>query len=115
MARQKADAIIIVVGAVTSFHRRQLIELAGERKLPTVCWRQELVQVRCLMSYGADRMHMVNRAAGYVIKILKGAKPADLPIEQPERIEIALNLKTADALGITIPSSILLRATKVIE
>jgi putative ABC transport system substrate-binding protein len=115
MAQQQAEAIIMVVGPVTSLHRRQLIELAGARRLPTVCWRQELVEVGCLMSYGADRSHMVNRAAGFVAKILRGAKPANLPVEQPARIEIALNLKTAKALGITIPPSILLRATRVTE
>ncbi len=115
MAQQRAEAVIMVAGRVISLHRRQLIALAGERKLPTICWRHGVVRAGCLMSYGADRSHMVNRAAGYVAKILQGAKPADLPVERPATIEIALNLKTAKALGITIPPSILLRATRVIE
>lgn len=115
MARQHVDAIIMVASPITSVHRRQLIELAGARKLPTICWRQEVVQVGCLMSYAPDRNDIINLAAGYVAKILRGAKPANLPVEQPASMEIALNLKTAKVLGITIPPSILLRATQVIE
>jgi putative ABC transport system substrate-binding protein len=115
MAQQHASAVIMVPGRVISLHRRQLIELAVARKLPTICWRQGVVRVGCLMSYGADRDQMVNRAAGYVAKILRGAKPGDLPVEQPATFEMAINFKTAKALGITIPLSILLQATKVIE
>ncbi len=115
MAQQHASAVIMVTGRIISLHRRQLIELAVARKLPTICWRLALVRNGCLMSYGADRSHMVHRAAGYVAKILRGAKPADLPVERPSKFVLAVNLKTAKVLGITIPQSILLLATKVIE
>ena len=115
MAQQHASAVIMVTGRIISLHRRQLIELAVARKLPTICWRPALVRNGCLMSYGADRSHMVHRAAGYVAKILRGAKPADLPVERPSKFVLAVNLKTAKALGITIPQSIMLLATKVIE
>lgn len=115
MAQQRAAAVIMVAGPVISLHRRRLIKLANERKLPTICWRRGVVRAGCLMSYGADRRQMVNRAAGYVAKILRGAKPGDLPVEQPTKFQFVLNLKTAKALGIEFPRSILLRAMEVIE
>ncbi len=115
MARQRADALIMIPGRVTGGNRRQLIALAGTRRIPVVCWRPALVRLGCLMSYGANRAQVVRRSASYVARILRGAKAADLPIEQPTKFEFVLNLKTAKALGITFPPSILLRATEVIE
>jgi len=115
IARERAEAVIMVAGRVISTHQRQLLKLAVERKLPTICWRRGVVRAGCLISYGADRKRLVQRAAGYVAKILQGAKPADLPVQRPTSFGIAINLKTANALGMSIPPSILLRATNVIE
>lgn len=115
IARQRAEAVIMVAGRVISTHQRQLLRLASGRKLPTVCWRRGVVRAGCLISYGADRKHLVKRAAWYVRRILEGARPADLPVQRPNRFEIAINLKTARTIGITIPPSVLLRATKAVE
>ena len=115
MARERADALIMVVDRLIATHRRQLIGLAARRKLPTMCWRPAMARDGCLMSYGADRSAMVRRSASYVAKILRGSNPAEMPIEQPTKFGLAVNLKTAKALGITFPPSILLRATEVIE
>ena len=115
MARQRAGALIMVAGPVVATHRRRIFALAGARKIPTICWRPAMVRDGCLMSYGADRGQMVRQAAGYVVKILRGARPADLPVHRSARLKFVVNLKTAEALGITIPPSILLRATEVIE
>ncbi len=115
IAHARADALIMLPGRVTGGSRRQLIALASSRKIPVVCWRPAMVRLGCLMSYGADRAQVVRRSASFVARILRGAKAADLPIEQPTKFEFVLNLKTAKALGITFPPAILLRATKVIE
>ncbi len=115
IARAGAGALIMIPGRVTGSHRRRLIALANRWKLPTLCWRRGLAHLGCLMSYGANRSDLVRRSASYVAKILMGAKPADLPIERPAKFDLAINLKTAKTLGITIPPSILLRATEVIE
>ena len=115
MAGGRAGAVIMLVGRVTGAHRRRFIALATAQNLPTMCWRPAMVRDGCLMSYGADRGHMVHRAAAYVAKILKGANPAELPVEQPTRFDLAINLKTAKTLGVTFPPSILLRATEVVE
>ncbi len=115
MADARADALIMFPGRVTGGNRRELIALAGKKKIPTMCWRQDLARLGCLMSYGANRAQMVRRSASYVTRILRGAKAADLPIEHPTKFDFVINLKTAKALGITVPPSILLRATEVIE
>jgi putative ABC transport system substrate-binding protein len=115
MVHQRAEAVIMVAGRVISTNHKRLLALTIERKLPTVCWRSGVVRSGCLMSYGADRGHLVSLAAVYIGKILRGAKPTDLPVQQPDKFELAINLKTAKALGIAFPPSILLRATKVIE
>src|SRR5205823_11005909 len=86
-----------------------------KRRLPVVGWNSDLAQSGALFSYGASGFDIGRRAAGYVDKILKGTKPADLPVEQPTKFEFVINLKTAKALGLTIPPSILLRADQVIE
>ncbi len=115
MARARVDALIMLPGRVTGGNRRQLIALAGQNKIPTMCWRPALVRLGCLMSYGADRAQMVRRSASYVVRILSGAKAADLPVERPTKLDFVLNMKTAKTLGIALPPSILLRATEVIE
>jgi putative ABC transport system substrate-binding protein len=89
--------------------------LAVRNRLPTIAGLREYVDAGGLMSYGADFPDLYRRAATYIDKILKGAKPADLPIEQPTKFEFVMNMKTAKALGITIPPSLLLRADEVIQ
>ncbi len=115
MAQARADALILVVDRLIAVHRRQRIGVAVKQNLPTMCWRPAMARDGCLMNYGADRSAMVRRSAAYVAKILRGANPAEIPIEQPTKFGLAINLKTAKALGITIPPLILLQATKVIE
>ncbi len=96
-------------------HRRRLADLAVRNRLAWIAPDREYAEAGCLMSYGADRNDLVRRAATYVDKILKGAKPADLPVEQPTKFELIVNMKTAKALGLTIPQSVLLRVDQVIE
>jgi putative ABC transport system substrate-binding protein len=91
------------------------VALAAKHKLPAVFQRSDWTKAGGLISYGADRLEPFRRAAGYVDRILKGAKPADLPVEQPTKFELVINLKTAKALGLTIPASLLGRADEVIE
>jgi putative tryptophan/tyrosine transport system substrate-binding protein len=95
--------------------QKRIAELAMRNGVPSMCTFKEQVEVGGLLSYGPDIAVNSRRAAGYVDKILKGAKPADLPVEQPTKFELFINLKTATALGITIPQSVLLRADEVIE
>jgi putative ABC transport system substrate-binding protein len=95
--------------------RTRLGELMRKRRLPGMCTLREYAEAGCLMSYGVDFTDTYRRAAGLVDKILKGAKPADLPVEQPTEFEFVINLKTAKALGLTIPPSLLQRAHQVIE
>ncbi len=115
MVRERANALIIVQSAFTLFHRRQLLDLAVRNRLPMVCEGSEWAPDGCLMTYGPDRDDAIRRAAGLVDRILKGAKPADLPVEQPTKFELIINLKTAKALGLTIPQTLLQRADQVIE
>ena len=96
-------------------HRRVLIKLAAAFRLPTFYEFKEYVQDGGLMSYGPSIPDMYRRAASYVDRILKGAKPSDLPIERPSKFELAINLKTATALGLTIPPSLLFQADEVIR
>jgi putative tryptophan/tyrosine transport system substrate-binding protein len=115
MTKQRADALIIFHGTFTAFHRRQLVDLAARNRLPTMCGQPPWSEDGGLISYGHDRRHQYRRAAYFVDKILKGAKPADLPVEQPMKFELVINLKTAKQIGVTIPPNLLMRADKVIK
>ncbi len=115
MAKKRADALIILHSGFAYTHRRQLIELAEENQLPSMCEQARWTKAGCLLSYGPDAPYLWRRAAIYVDKILKGAKPADLPVEQPTRFELIINLKTARKLGLTIPPQFLAVANKVIR
>ena len=100
---------------MTYFHRARIADLAVKRRLPTVHGARGYVDAGGLVSYWAHQADRYRRVASYVDRILKGAKPGDLPIEQPTKFELVINLKTAKALGLTIPPSLLLRADQVIE
>lgn len=113
--RERADALIVFTHGFAVLHRGRIIELAARHPLPTLYGWREFVQDGGLMSYGPDMQLMMRKAASYVDRILKGEKPGDLPVEQPARLELIVNLKTANALGLTIPPAILLRADEVIE
>jgi putative ABC transport system substrate-binding protein len=115
IAKQQLNAVIIIQGSFTLFHRRQLVELAVKNRLPSVCESARFADEGCLLSYGADVLYLYRRAAVFVDKILKGAKPADLPVEQPTKFELVINLKTAKQIGLTIPPNVLARADKVIK
>ncbi len=115
MVNQRFDGLMIRNHAFLNFHRKRIAALAIKNKLPTMCERAQFAQAGCLFGYSADREHMMRRAAYFIDKILKGAKSTDLPIEVATHYRFAVNLKTAKALGITLPPSILLQATEVIE
>jgi len=114
-ARNQGDAVIQIASPFLATYRSRLIELAAAQRLPMTCETKLFVTEGCLMAYGPDFSEMSHRAAAYVDKILKGAKPADLPVQQPTKFELVINLKTAKALGLTIPQSLLQRADQVIE
>ena len=115
MTRARAGALTVLPSNMFISERRRLVDLATKNRLPAVYPWREFVDAGGLMSYGLNVADLFRRAATYVDKILKGAKPADLPIEQPTKFELVINLKTAKALGLTIPHSLLLRADQVIE
>jgi putative ABC transport system substrate-binding protein len=115
MTKARADALTVIATPLFDTERRRLVELATARRLPTVYTFRPYVEAGGLMSYGPDLSHLGRRAAGYVDRILKGAKPGDLPVEQPTKFELVINLKTAKALGLTIPPSLLQRADQLIE
>jgi putative ABC transport system substrate-binding protein len=114
--KKKAEAVVIMPSALFFAHRTDLVALAAKHRLPTIYHQQEFViGSGGLMSYGPDFRELFRSAAGYVDKILKGARPGDLPIEQPTKFELVINLKAAKALGLTIPQSMLQRANQVIQ
>jgi putative ABC transport system substrate-binding protein len=111
----KADALYVVTTALVSANRTRVIELAVGARLPTIFITREYVQAGALMSYGPNYSDLFRRGADYVDKILRGAKPGDIPVEQPTKFDLAVNLKAAKALGLTIPSKLLFTADEVIE
>ena len=115
MVKGRAEALVVTPDPVTNTHRAKIIEFAATKRLPTMFALRLPVDDGGLVSYGTNFEAVFRRAATYVDKILKGAKPADLPVEQPTKFELVINLKTAKALGLTIPPSVLLRADQVIR
>ena len=113
--RERAEAVLVLASPVTISRQAQIVEHAAKSRLPAIYSRREAVEEGGLVSYGVSFPDLDRRAATYVDKILKGSKPADLPVEQPTKFELVINLKTAKALGLTIPQSVLLRADQVIE
>jgi putative ABC transport system substrate-binding protein len=115
MTNEQAGAVIVLVDAVLQNNRARITNLAARHRLPTVYGLREYAEAGGLLAYGPNRLDMFRHAATYVDKILKGAKPGELPIEQPTKFELVINLKTAKALGLTIPQSLLVRADEVIQ
>ena len=115
MTRDRAAALLVLTDSVFVGHHVRVTDLAARNRMPTMYYQREFVEAGGLISYGASLLDMYRRAATHVDKILKGANPADLPIEQPTTFELVINLKTAKALGLSIPQSLLLRADEVIK
>ena len=114
-SKGRADAVLMLASAVAGAHRTQIAELAVKSRLPAIYSQAEYVEAGGLMNYGVSFTDLDRRAATYVDKILKGAKPADLPVEQPTKFELIINLKAAKQIGLTIPPNVLARADKVIK
>jgi putative ABC transport system substrate-binding protein len=114
-AKARIQALLVSLPQATADDRKQIIEFAAKSRLPAIYEQRYWTEAGGLISYGADLLELRRRAATYVDKILKGAKPADLPVEQPTKFELVANLKTAKALGFKFPPSVLVRAAKVIE
>ena len=115
ITKARAGALIVLQGPLTGSYRKQIVELAAKSRLLTTYHESEFVEIGGLMSYGTNVSDLYRRAAIYVDKILKGAKPADLPVEQPKKFELIINLKAAKLIGLTIPPNVLARADKVIR
>jgi putative ABC transport system substrate-binding protein len=113
--KERPDGIYVLSGPLMVRNRKRIVALAAKSRLPSVYPRKEDVEAGGLMYYGADQVDIYRRVAYYVDRILKGAKPADLPVEQPKKLELVINLKTAKQIGLTIPQSLLYRADKVIK
>jgi putative ABC transport system substrate-binding protein len=115
MSAGRVDGLVVVVDPLTVRYRGRIAELAAKNRLPSMYGFREFADAGGLMTYGANVADLCRRAAAYVDKILKGAKPADLPVEQPTTFEFVINMKTAKTLGLTIPQSILVRADEIIQ
>jgi putative tryptophan/tyrosine transport system substrate-binding protein len=115
MSNERADAVVVLAGTVIIAQRARIAEMAIKSRLPSIYERREFVEPGGLMSYGISIIDLDHRAATYVDKILKGTKPADLPVEQPKKFEFIINLKAAKQIGLTIPPNVLARADKVIR
>jgi putative tryptophan/tyrosine transport system substrate-binding protein len=113
--KERTEALIVTNNSFNFSHRRQFVEFAEKNRLPTMCGRAAFVEDGCLISYAGSRHDSMRRAAYFVDKILKGAKPADLPVQQPTKFELVINLKTAKQIGLTIPPNLLARADRVIK
>ena len=114
-ARASNGGLILTGSALAVFHRNLIIGLAAKHKLPAIYYRRGFVSDGGLISYGPDFVDQHRQAAGYVDRILKGEKPADLPVQAPTKYELVINLKTAKALGLDLPATVLARADEVIE
>ena len=114
-SKGRAEAVLVLQSGILNSQRKQIVELAAKNRLPAIYWRSDFVEAGGLMSYGASQNDLDRRAAIYVDKILKGAKPADLPVEQPTKFEFIINLKAAKQIGLTIPPNVLARADRVIK
>ena len=115
MTKERAEALVILHGSFTAFHRKELIELAFKHRLPTMCASSIWSTDGGLLSYSRDRQDQSRRVAIYIDRILKGTSPAELPVEQPTKFELVINLKTAKQIGVTIPPNVLARADRVIK
>ncbi len=115
LARHRPDAMVTFSDPLTVSNRRQIVEYATRQRLPMISELRQFAEAGALMSYGASLADLFRRAAGHVDKILRGTKPADLPVEQPTKFELVINAKTAKTLGLTVPQSLLLRADEVIQ
>jgi putative tryptophan/tyrosine transport system substrate-binding protein len=115
MKRERVAALMVIADPLVSVNRDRIVAFAATNRLPAIYPYRTFVDAGGLMSYGADVADLTRRAATYVDRILKGAKPAELPIEQPTKFELVVNLKTARAIGLTIPQSLMLRADRVLE
>jgi putative tryptophan/tyrosine transport system substrate-binding protein len=114
-ARSPNGGLIVTASVLATLHRNLIITLAARHKLPAIYFDRFLVAAGGLISYGPDYLDLYRRAAGYVDRILKGEKPADLPVQAPTKYELGVNLNTAKALGLVIPQAVLARADEVIE
>jgi ABC-type uncharacterized transport system substrate-binding protein len=114
-ARERVGALFVIEEAVIASYRTRVLELAAKHRLPTASLYREFAEAGGLLTYGADLPDLFRRVATYIDKILKGTKPADLPVEQPTKFELVINLKTAKQIGLTIPPNVLARADKVIR
>ena len=114
-SKGRAEVILVLPSPVLTSQRTQIVDLAVKNRLPAIYWRSDFVEAGGLMSYGTSQNDLDRRAATYVDKILKGTKPADLPVEQPTKFELVVNLKTAKQIGLTVPQKVLARADRVIR
>jgi putative tryptophan/tyrosine transport system substrate-binding protein len=115
VAKARNEALVVIAGSLEDANRKRLVDLAAKNRLPAIYPRPVFVESGGLMSYGRDRYEAVKRIPLMVDKILKGAKPAELPVEQPRKFELMINLKAAKALGVVIPPIVLMRADKVFK
>jgi putative ABC transport system substrate-binding protein len=115
MRREDAGALVLISNSLLFTHRQRLVDLALQHRLPAMFEFREYAEAGGLIAYGANLDDLSRRAATYVDKLLKGTKPADFPVEQPMKFELVINLKTAEALGITIPPTLLFQADEVIK
>jgi putative ABC transport system substrate-binding protein len=115
MRKERPGALLVIGDPMLGEHRRRIIEFGVKSRVPAIYTSRLNVDAGGLMSYATDFANLHRRAATYVDKILRGTKPGDLPVEQPTRFELVINLKTAKALGLTIPQSVLIRADQVIQ
>lgn len=113
--KAKVDAIMVLAAPTINANQARLLELVAQHRLPTSYWTTDFVATGGLMAYSANQADQIRRVAVYVDKILKGRKPADLPVEQASRFELVFNMKTAKAMGLTVPQSFLIRVDRMIE